>query len=91
MSRRTTSNQVMTVTELASQVGRCIGTVSRWTRRDDWPFARRGPWGAVTVERIKTWAADTLAPNPADEELLAMMRATPELEKILEDELRAME
>lgn len=50
------------VRELASLIGRSPGTVSRWLRRLDWPFARTPPWNAA---KVLTWANAMLAPNPA--------------------------
>jgi hypothetical protein len=58
------SKDVKTLTELAKQVKRDVGQISRWLRRADWPFPRRGPWTAATVKKIKDWST-TLAPNPA--------------------------
>lgn len=51
--------------ELAEAMNRSEGVVSRWVRRDDWPFNRRPPWSAETVVQIRAWAETTLAPNPA--------------------------
>lgn len=50
------------VRELARLIHRNPGTVSRWLRRPDWPFARTPPWNAV---KVLIWANATLAPNPA--------------------------
>jgi hypothetical protein len=50
------------VRELASLIGRSPGTVSRWLRRLDWPFARTPPWNAA---KVLAWANVMLAPNPA--------------------------
>lgn len=53
-----------TVAALAREIGRDRGTVSRWTRREDWKFGRP-PFDAKTVEKVAAWAK-TLAPNPAE-------------------------
>jgi hypothetical protein len=45
------------VSELARRVGRNKSTVSRWLRRDDWPWQRRGPWPAWLADKAKAWAA----------------------------------
>jgi hypothetical protein len=45
-----------------------VGTVSRWAKRPDWPFAKRGPWPRRDVPSMLRWAADTLERDagPAD-------------------------
>jgi phage terminase Nu1 subunit (DNA packaging protein) len=51
---------VRTLVELSELVERDAGTVSRWTKRDDWPFAKRAPWPRRDVPKILAWVADTL-------------------------------
>lgn len=43
------------VRDLARQIGRDPGTVSRWARRVDWEFGT-GPWRAGQVPAIVEWA-----------------------------------
>jgi hypothetical protein len=58
--------QVTSIRQLAKAVGRSPSRISAWIRDDRWPFPRRGPWDADTIQQIKRWAQDTLAPNLAD-------------------------
>jgi phage terminase Nu1 subunit (DNA packaging protein) len=46
--------------ELAGLVDRDPGTVSRWMKREDWPFPRQFPLGRSLVPKILRWVADTL-------------------------------
>jgi hypothetical protein len=43
--------------------------VGRWLKDDRWPFARSAPWDAALVPQIQSWAARTLAANPAAPEI----------------------
>jgi hypothetical protein len=51
---------IRTLGELSGLVERDPGTVSRWTKRDDWPFAKKAPWSRGDVPKILRWVADTL-------------------------------
>jgi hypothetical protein len=51
------------VRELAKAVGRSHTAVAKWVNDDRWPFGK-SPWD---VAAVKAWAAETLAPNPADD------------------------
>ena len=57
---------VQSIRELARRVGRNKTAVTRWLADPRWPFARRGPWDAATVSRIRAWAAATLEPDRAE-------------------------
>src|SRR5688500_13006407 len=49
--------------QLAQAVRVSQAAVSGWTRRPDWPFARRGPWD---VAKVKSWAANLQENRAAD-------------------------
>ena len=51
--------------ELARRVGRSHTAVTKWLADPRFPSARRGPWDAATVERIREWAEATLEPDRA--------------------------
>lgn len=51
---------VKSMKALAELVGRDRGQVSRWTKREDWPFSPRAPWVRADVPKIIRWVADTL-------------------------------
>lgn len=51
---------IRTLAELAELVQRDPGTVSRWAKRADWPFAKKSPWSRSDVPKILRWVADTL-------------------------------
>jgi hypothetical protein len=55
------------VRELARRVGRSHTAVTKWLADPRFPVARRGPWDAATVARIREWAATTLEPDRAAE------------------------
>lgn len=63
--KRSKQKMAASLRELGRAVGRAHQVIARWVERPDWPFSRRGPWNPTTVARIKSWAASTLAPNPA--------------------------
>jgi len=50
--------------DLGRAVGRSHTAVLKWLKHPEWTFGR-GPWAFRTVEQIKTWAARTLAEDPA--------------------------
>lgn len=47
------------MSELADLVGRDVSQISRWLRRDDWPFGGP-PWNRGTVPKVLRWVADVL-------------------------------
>lgn len=47
--------------ELAAAVSRNKGTVSRWTKRADWPVSRTAPWSRQDVPKILEWVEGALA------------------------------
>lgn len=49
-----------TLEELASAVDRNKGTVSRWTKRPDWPVSRQAPWPRSDVPKILAWVETAL-------------------------------
>ncbi|MBI5863719.1 MAG: hypothetical protein HZB38_04275 [Planctomycetes bacterium] len=51
--------------KLATAIGVSESTVREYLARADWPFARRPPWAAADVARIRSSAQATLSPNPA--------------------------
>lgn len=59
-AQRGKARQFRTLEELAEAVERDKGTISRWTKREDWPFARKAPWPASDKPKILRWVADTL-------------------------------
>src|SRR5262245_31841891 len=59
-------NNITSGRKLARALGVAESTVREYRARPDWPFARRAPWPAADVARIRAWARATLAPNPAN-------------------------
>lgn len=49
-----------TLSELAAAIKTDVSQASRYTRRKDWPFGRRGPWSPAIVADIIRWRAETL-------------------------------
>lgn len=47
--------------ELAALVGASHVAVSKWIRRDDWPFGA-GPWKETQIAQVLQWKASTLSP-----------------------------
>jgi hypothetical protein len=53
-----------TAAQLAAEISRDPGTVSRWLKRPDWPVKRKPPWSHDDIAVIAAWA-EGLAPNLA--------------------------
>lgn len=60
MKNRRNARNFTTAAALAKALGRHPSTVSRWLRRDDWPYARRPPWPRKSLPDIVEWASVTL-------------------------------
>lgn len=54
------SASIPTIRELAKLVEKDTGTVSRWLKRPDWTFDRKGPWKPEIVPEILRWVANNL-------------------------------
>lgn len=86
-----TAKPIKTVTELAGLVGRDASQISRWTKRDDWPFARKSPWPKADVPKILNWIADTLERGRPAKEKQGETGGTTELRKQkLQQEIRKL-
>jgi hypothetical protein len=62
MPRRSRQPTARSIRELARQLGRNDRAVRKWIADERWKFGRKPPWN---VAQVRTWAAATLAPNPA--------------------------
>ena len=58
------------VRSLASALGVNAGQVSRWSKRPDWPVARKGPWSESDLAKVVEWRKglqeDRNEANPAN-------------------------
>lgn len=74
-------SQITTVTALAASIGRSKQAVSKWTKREDWPFSRKPPWDRSALPKIRHWAQYNLkqdgTPAPASEPLDSLETPAP--------------
>lgn len=76
--------EIPSVRQLAKELGRSNPTVLSYVKRQDWPFARKGPWKRSDLPKMRRWMAQTLAPdlanpdNVLEPDPVADLRLSPE-------------
>jgi FlaA1/EpsC-like NDP-sugar epimerase len=56
---------IRSIRSLARLVGRGESSVRKWTKDTRWPFARKAPWSAELLPKIKWWADTYLSHDNA--------------------------